>query len=217
MGWQWLRPGAMMRDAHTHNLQARDAVIAVEPLQFSPKPGLHYAVGIHPWQSQYATPSRIERLELVARHPQVVAIGETGLDSLRGASLEVQEQLMTKHVQLAHELSKPLVVHMVRTSGQVLKVWKRSARGVNVMIHGMRANERVARPLIEAGFYLSFGQNFNPHTLHATPLDRVLIETDDAPFLTIEQVVSRVALELGMSAASLLEMTTANLQAFLGS
>ena len=85
-----------MRDAHTHNLQARDAVIAVEPLQFSPKPGLHYAVGIHPWQSQDATPSRIERLELVARHPQVVAIGETGLDSLRGASLEVQEQLMTK-------------------------------------------------------------------------------------------------------------------------
>lgn len=205
----------MIIDAHTHNPRARQAIINVAPAQFVPQPGLVYAVGIHPWQSQDANEETIRLLGQAASHEQVVAIGETGLDSLRGAPLEKQRQLLDLHIALAQRRGKPLVMHMVRTSQQLLQAWRHSKASVNVMIHGMRSNERVARPLIDAGFYLSFGIHFNPRTLHATPLDHLLIETDDSTDVTIEQVAQRIAQELGMTTTALLHLIDTNAQKLL--
>lgn len=206
----------MIVDAHTHNPQAQDALIACDPMEFCPHEGRLYSVGIHPWKTADVMADRLQALAAVARHEQVVAIGETGLDALRGAPLNVQWDIFNRHIELAEALGKPLIVHMVRTSQQVLKAWRESGRAVAWVIHGMRGKPQVARPLLDAGFYLSFGPRFNPDTAAITPLEQMLIETDDSGTV-IDDVASAVAKARSTSVGNILDIATANAtRLFLG-
>lgn len=203
-------------DFHTHRLDAEDAVISVSPDRFSPESGKWYSVGIHPWDTAQAmgVPDE-ELLRQCAAHPQVLAIGETGLDSLRGAEMSVQREVFARHLSLAASVGKPVVVHSVRTAQEIL-AQRRGMRltAVPLAIHGMRANERVARLLLDAGCYLSYGIRFNPAALLATPLDRLLIETDDAPS-TIVEVARLVADTLSLDVDELIGLTNLNARRLL--
>ncbi|MBQ5466721.1 MAG: TatD family hydrolase, partial [Muribaculaceae bacterium] len=81
------------------------------------------------------------------------------------------------------------------TSQQVLKLWRDNPQAHNVAwaIHGYRGNENVARELLYAGFYLSYGAKFNEKALATTPLDHLLVETDDEPSGSIGEVLKAVA------------------------
>lgn len=180
---------------HSHDTTAERAIISVDVDEFKPQYGKVYSVGLHPWHIGDDWQQKIERLKEVAHHYLVVAIGETGLDSLKGAPLDVQEQVMREVVNIAAATGKPLIIHCVRTSQQVLKLWHDNPQAHNVawIIHGFRGNENVARELLDAGFYLSFGSKFNEQALAITPLDHLLVETDDDPASSIDQVLKAVA------------------------
>ena len=187
-------------DFHTHRSDATAALIAVDPRQFDPKTGHYYAVGFHPWHDvDLLTDSDFALLEQCARHPQVLAIGETGLDRIRGARLDVQKTVFIRHLQLARQLCMPVVVHNVRATQDILACrHQHHLDDVTLAIHGMRSNAHVARTLLDAGCYLSFGPIFNQQALLDTPLDRLLIETDDSP-ISIDEVANLVGAELGMT------------------
>ncbi len=206
----------MMLDCHTHRTDAAAALISVMPADFSPRPGKTCAVGIHPWHihTESAAEAQFAILVRVASCEQVAAIGETGLDSLRGAPLEVQLRWFERHIALAERVGKPLVVHCVRTSQQVLKAWRESKKGVPWLIHGFRGNARVAAPLVAAGFYLSFGERFNPDALRSVPLHQILAETDESQ-QPIEQIVDNLATELQMPGERLERVLADNLQRYL--
>ena len=198
-------------DFHTHRLDATGALIAVDPRRFDPQPGKWYSVGFHPWdQVESLTDSDFDLLEQCARHPQVLAIGETGIDRLRGGHLEQQEAAFVRHLQLARELGKPVVVHNVRATQDILDA-RRSARldDVTLVIHGMRGNVHVACTLLDAGCYLSYGPRFNVEALQATPPDRLLIETDDASS-TIFEVAQLVAESLKVTTDQVLAVSADN-------
>jgi len=199
-------------DIHTHRLDAPHAIISVEPHLFAPQPGLLYSVGHHPWSP---VPSSLDALTRAASHPQVVAVGETGIDTLRGASVGEQELLFSQHISLAQELGKPVIAHMVRSSQQLITVWRRlSPVGTSLIIHGMRGNANVARTLINAGCYLSFGEHFNPEALRATPHDRILAETDEST-LPIEQIIAAMAHTLNLTPSELTAIITRNTHTLL--
>lgn len=185
-------------DFHTHHPDATSAIISVHPSQFDPQPGKWYSVGIHPWDTVNGyTDADLDLLKRYASHPQVLAIGETGMDSLRGAELDLQAALFIRHLQLAHAVGKPVVVHTVRTSRQILDARRQAGlNAVPLVIHGMRGNEHVARVLLDAGCCLSFGPHFNTTAVLVTPSDRLLIETDDTN-ATIDEVATLVAQTLG--------------------
>ena len=203
-------------DFHTHRSDATAALISVDPRQFDPQPGLCYSVGFHPWDTmEVITPADFTLLEQCACHPQVLAIGETGIDSLRGADLETQEALFVRQLQLAHDTGRPVVVHSVRTAQQILDARNRAKlTTVPLAIHGFRGNEHVARTLLDAGCYLSFGARFNPAALPITPLDRLLIETDDAP-VNIHDVATLVAQTLHLPTDTILHNATTTAHHFL--
>ena len=203
-------------DCHTHHADATAALIAVDPRQFDPQPGLWYSVGYHPWHDvDKLTEADFKLLEQRARHSQVLAIGETGLDSLRGADLETQASVFVRHLQVAHATSKSVVVHCVRTAQRIIDERRKAGlTAVPLAIHGMRANERIARTLLDAGCYLSFGIRFNPATLLATPPDRMLIETDEAP-ATIREVASAIGDVLGMPYYQVIKTAAENTQRLL--
>lgn len=204
----------MVLDFHTHCLQAEHAIINADACRFFPQAGKCYSVGVHPWLAEDDAAAQWERVQALAAHPQVVAIGETGLDSLRGAPLAAQMLLFEHHIALANQVGKPLVVHMVRTSQQVLQVWRRCQHHVPCAIHGFRGNARVVQPLVEAGFYFSFGEHFNAEALRQAPLCQILAETDESA-LPIAAIIARMAEALSMPAADVQTLISANLHRFL--
>ncbi|MCC8175897.1 MAG: TatD family hydrolase [Bacteroidales bacterium] len=110
-------------DIHTHNLEALPpAVISVSP-GVELDPSRLYSVGVHPWDTA-AFDGDYTELERMAAMPNVVAIGETGLDALRGAPLERQEEIFRRHIEIAERVGKPLVLHVVKAWGRLLKIAK---------------------------------------------------------------------------------------------
>ena len=186
-------------DFHTHRLDATDALISVSPREFNPQPGKWYSVGYHPWRQVDALVEEdFDLLEQCARHDQVLAIGETGLDRLRGAELDIQAAMYVRHLKLAATLGKPVVVHSVRTAQDILNErHKAGLDDVQLIIHGMRGNAHVGHVLLQAGCYLSFGPHFNPDAILITPMNHLLIETDDSK-ATIDEVASLVATVLNI-------------------
>ena len=111
----------MIIDIHTHKEDSREALISVSPDKFLPKDGLFYSVGIHPWDSAAKNISGLfSLLEKALSHPQVLAIGETGLDRLQGAEMSIQEEIFARHCQLSESFKKPMVLHAVRTFDRIL-------------------------------------------------------------------------------------------------
>lgn len=167
-------------DCHTHVPGTSGAIINVAPGE--PRdPSLYYSVGIHPWMSGTYTPEDLERLAIDAAAPEVLAVGECGLDKLRGADMETQIRLLEHHNDIAERVGKPLIVHCVRAWGELLglrRAWQPSQPWV---IHGFRGKPELARQLVDAGCYISLGKLYNPGVPGAVPPDRILHETDALP------------------------------------
>ena len=85
-------------DIHTHHPAPQpEAVVCVTPENFNPMEGQLYSCGIHPWDSAGEIPDSVwEALATAARHPQVKAIGECGLDLVKGGALFRQMQVMKR-------------------------------------------------------------------------------------------------------------------------
>ncbi len=189
-------------DSHTHHA-ARGAIVNVSPAAFSPVPGMCYSVGIHPWEAGEVTVEHWQQLATAARSPQVVALGETGLDALRGPSPDVQQEVLARHVAMSEELSKPLILHCVKAFHVILAMRARLRPAQPWVVHGFRGKPQLARQLLNAGLYITLGPRFNAATACSLPGSRLLLETDDSG-LTIATVAARVAEARGEDVAATL-------------
>lgn len=182
----------MIKDIHTHRPDAREAVISVNPWEFAPVDGLCYSVGIHPWQAARAAEADFDRLAECATSGNVLMIGECGIDKLRGGDLPMQMSVLERHIALSEQVCKPLVLHCVRASNELCRLRRQLRPSMPWIVHGFRGNAHVASQLLDAGFYLSYGERFNPEALAITPADRLLAETDES-LLPIDEIHRRLA------------------------
>ncbi|MBD5366132.1 MAG: hydrolase TatD [Bacteroides sp.] len=173
-----------MIDFHTHRLDATDAIISLQPTNaadiIASRPHGTYSVGIHPWDTTAPADTDFDTVARLASLPQVVAIGETGLDRLRGADIATQELLFEQHIQLSETLRKPLIIHCVKAWDILLELHRRHRPSMPWGVHGFRGNPALARQLLDKGLYLSLGQHFNPATAALIPDHRLLAETDES-------------------------------------
>lgn len=175
-------------DFHTHNLlaPAGDAIINLplsavkQPEDFLIREGALYSVGLHPWWTSEAddVDALWENVKVLASHSQVVAIGECGFDRLRG-DIEVQKHLFPLHVSLSETLKKPVILHCVRAFDILLAAKKELRPRQRWTVHGFRGCPSLARQLLDAGFDLSYGKQYNSESFRLTPPDRRHIETDE--------------------------------------
>lgn len=174
-------------DVHTHNLwaPAGKAIInlpeeaLLSPGDFSLREGCLYSVGIHPWWTAQKMDAYYYGLQLWSMHPQVVAIGECGLDKLRGGSLDFQEEVFLRHLRLANELNKPVIIHCVRAFDRLLRLHREVSPLRERIVHGFRGKPALAQQLLAAGFYLSFGLYYHEDSFRLTPPERRYCETDE--------------------------------------
>ncbi len=175
-------------DVHTHrpDAPAGTAIINLpvetlrNPSTFQPRSGCLYSAGIHPWQtaSSDELDGLFEGLECLLSHPAVVAIGECGLDRLRGGSLDVQAEVLRRHLVLAERYVRPVILHCVRAFDLLLQIKKAQPISVPLIVHGFRGRAALARQLLDAGFDLSFGRHYQEEAYQATPPCRRWRETD---------------------------------------
>ena len=184
----------MILDIHTHRSAPQpDAVVACSPAGFDPLPDQLYSLGIHPWDLKAdVDPQTWTELENNLRRPEVVAVGEAGVDIPKGGLLFRQMLVFKRQILLSEELAKPLVIHDVKAHEIIIGMKKDINPSQNWVIHGFRYKPSVAKMFIDAGCWLSFGPLFNPETLLSVPEDRLLAETDDTP-VDIREVIRRLS------------------------
>ncbi len=161
-------------DTHTHSLRP-DAWVNRSPADIL-DPGFAYSMGVHPWN---AADFSLTELREAARSPLVEAIGETGLDKLKGPSMECQEAAFRGHIATSEEFRKPLIIHCVKAFDRLLALKKELKPQQRWIVHGFRGKPQLAAQLLAAGIDLSLGPAFNPFTAAIIPADRLHIETDD--------------------------------------
>jgi TatD DNase family protein len=122
----------------------------------------------------------------ITSNPRIVAIGETGLDKLKGPSFEVQTPVFKKHIEISEKLGKPVIIHCVKAWDELLEVKKDTKPSQPWIIHGYRGKPDLTKKLISDGFYFSVGENLNVDSMQLIPLDRLFCETDEGDMSIFE-------------------------------
>lgn len=168
-------------DIHTHHLPVHpeDAAIVNSLVPtFDVETGLFRSVGIHPWYI-YNVEEQLAELKRQVSFPDVVAIGETGLDKGAEAPLDCQREIFRASASLAENAGIFLIIHCVKAWDELIASKKELKPRVPWVIHGFRGNATLAGQLIRQGFYLSFGEYFNPGAVREAWPGRLFAETDD--------------------------------------
>ncbi len=161
--------------------------------------------------------SRQSRLATV---PQIVAVGECGIDKVRSnATLAEQLVWLEAQMRLACQLQRPILLHTVRAWAEMIKVRSQMAQEFAqlppMVLHGFRARGEVAQMMLSKGFVLSFGRRYDAEALHlAYEAKALLVETDEIPNgLThrkaIEATYAHIAGELATTPEALVSRVAA--------
>lgn len=174
--------------------EAEDALAAAQH-----NPRVWAACAIHPTRARELDDAARARLAEMARDPRCVAVGETGLDTYwirhkpeETAPLEVQEEALRWHIDLAVATRKALMIHNREGDADLMRILADAPEPREVVLHCFSSPLDVAHEAIERGYVLSFAGNVTfkrndelRAAAAAAPAGQLLIETD-APFMTPE-------------------------------
>ncbi|OGT04095.1 MAG: DNAase [Gallionellales bacterium RIFCSPLOWO2_02_60_31] len=199
-------------------------------------PNLYASVGVHPDYEGVEEPDAARLVEL-ARHPRVIAIGETGLDYFRlKGNLEWQRTRFRNHIRAARECGKPLIIHTREAAADTLRIMaEENAAGAGGVMHCFTETWEVAEAALAMGFYISFSGIVTfksakqiKEVAQRVPLERILIETD-APYLApvpyrgklnqpayVKHVAEEIALLRGIDVSEVGQRTTENFMRLFG-
>lgn len=185
----------MILDIHTHReAPYHEGLVNIDLQNFVPVEGQYYSVGIHPWETDAEiTPEMIEKVRELAGRPDVLAIGECGVDVAKGGPMFRQLQIFKSQVEISETVCKPMILHAVKATDIIMGLKRDLNPGQQWVIHGFRGKPQTAQMLLKAGILLSFGPKFNAETVASMPAGTILAETDDS-IETIEQVVASLSL-----------------------
>jgi len=194
-------------------------------------PGTIFAgVGVHPHDATTYSDEVGLQFRALAQEPEVVAIGEFGLDYYRMLSpRDVQRAVFCAHLQLARECDLPCIIHVRDSHDDVIELLRAHGQGLRGVFHCFSGNVAQAEECLSFdGFLLSFAGpltrqgNDLPEVARMVPLERVLVETD-SPYLVpkplqakrneplfVKHVAEKLAEIRGMTLAEIARITSAN-------
>lgn len=196
---------------------------------------VHAVIGIHPHEARHYRPEDHEWLLAMCRRPEVVAIGETGLDYHYDLSpRDSQKVCFEAQLQLAKETGLPIVLHSREAWDDCFSILDMH-RNIHGVAHCFGGGIEEAQRLLNLGFLISFSGNITypksqvlRDVAAMLPLEKVLIETD-CPYLSpkewrgkrnepayVTAVASQIAVLKGINAEEVAEATFHNACAFYG-
>jgi TatD DNase family protein len=155
-------------------------------------PNLYLCVGVHPSESGKTPDDYLDRLRDHARHPRVVAIGETGLDFYRDyAPRADQERWFRAQLALADEMGLPVVIHQRSAFEETLAILEETRPAAGGVLHCFDDGEEAAARARAIGFklglggVLTYGHEALERAVRVAPWEMLVLETD-APYLEPE-------------------------------
>ena len=183
-------------------------------------------VGVHPHEATHG----IDTIRDLVDHPDVMAIGEAGLDYFYDHSpRDTQRQVFAEHIQLAHDHNLPLVIHTRDAWDETFEILDAETMPTRTVFHCFTGGPSELDRCLERGAYVSFSGivSFPSATelreaAIRCPLSRMLVETD-SPYLApvphrgrpnqpawVAAVGTAIADLRGTSIAEIATVTTAN-------
>jgi TatD DNase family protein len=198
-------------DIHTHSPASSGnpiQIINLFPEQSMIPLAAHsfYSVGWHPWfLKEELVDEYLYIVSIASQRQEVLAVGECGLDHLSKVPFPLQKEVFRQQALIAERVGKPLLIHCVRASNEVIRIKKELKPKVPWIIHGFNSNLITGRALLRNDFYLSLGVDLLKDFSNARkflpeiPLDRLFFETGDME-IAIEEIYQIGAMKLNMSA-----------------
>ena len=195
---------------------------------------IHFTAGVHPHEAKGWNLEVARDIERALRRPKAVAVGEIGLDYHYNYSPPAEQRaVFREQITLARSLGLPIVIHTREAWDDTFAILKdENGRAAGGVFHCFSGGPEEARRCLDLGFYLSFAGPItfkNTQALAeaavATPLERLLIETD-APYLSphplrgqrneparVVLVAERIAALKGLAPETVGQAATRNLEA----
>jgi len=146
-------------------------------------PGVRVAVGFHPCDVRAERMAEMDEIEALAAEPEVVAIGETGLDAHwpDNAPPEVQEEFLKRHISLSKKSGKPLVLHHRKAGERVAEILEQEGPpAAGGTFHCFAGDLALARRVVAMGFKLGVGGS---STFKKSPIPAILREVEPGAFV----------------------------------
>ena len=209
---------------------------AVELSEFHPDL-IRAAAGIHPTASADADPDDVAELKELLEHPNVVAVGETGLDYHHdNATPEEQKAMFRRQLQMSRRTDKPVIIHSRSAEEDTLRILREADEPIQGVRHCFDGSLQMAEEFVELGLSISFtalitrgGHKKLKAAAAHLPEDCIMVETD-CPFMTpagadanrnepalLRRTVETIAELREMEPDELAELTTRNARELFGS
>ena len=210
-------------DIHTHTEKSSENLLQIVNLNLE-SPCLeqgYYSYGIHPWaldKADFQVDEALNKLKENLQQPQVIALGEAGLDKMHKASFKQQIAVFERQIELSEALRKPMILHNVRSHNEIIALRKKHKAQQPWIVHGFSGTEQDVQQLIGQGIYLSVGESLlHPErkiykSFKFIDLDYLFLETDMAE-IGIEKVYEVAARLLEMDNNALREKIFRNFAA----
>ncbi|MDR3284408.1 MAG: TatD family hydrolase [Treponema sp.] len=153
-------------------------------------PGVYHAVGVAP--SEVNTPGKdwMQTVEQSLKLPNVVAVGETGLDYFRKfGNKRSQIELFINQLEIAEKNNKPVIIHNRDAGKDILDILIDRPPSAGAVFHCYSEDASYASRALKLNVYFSFAGNLtyrNARNLHETvlniPVERIMIESE-SPFM----------------------------------
>ena len=194
-------------DIHTHTVHTDSNLIQIVNLNLNqpcPEQGF-FSYGIHPWEADKADfqmETALQSLEEKVKLPNVVALGEAGLDKMHKATFERQIELFERQIELSETMQKPMILHDVRSHNEIIALRKKHKAVQPWIVHGFSGTEQDIKQLIGQGIYLSVGESL----LHPKRKIHKSFKFIDLNYLFLETDMAEIGVEkVYEAAAKLLE------------
>lgn len=141
------------------------------------------SVGIHPWYANLIEDNFL-KIEQNASKKNCVAIGEIGLDKLKGPDFKIQKEVFTKQILIAERMELPVILHCVKSWNEVLEIKRQIQPKQTWIFHGFN-KVGIIKSVLEQGLMVSIGVSILTNiklqeALFLIPDECLLLETDDA-------------------------------------
>ena len=189
-------------DIHTHRIKLCDNLIQIVNLDLErpcSEQG-YFSYGIHPWaldRADFQVDEALNKLKENLQQPQVIALGEAGLDKFH-ADFEQQIRFFERQIVLSENMKKPMILHDVKSHNEIIALRKKHRVKQPWIVHGFNGTAQDAAQLTRQGIFLSVGESLlHPdrkiyNSLKTIDIDYVFFETDMAE-IGIEKVYETAA------------------------
>jgi len=187
----------MLFDSHSHNLSLENAVIFNKSVGSESDVTSFFSFGIHPWNSELIEDNfLIFEQEVLKKN--CLAIGEIGLDRLKGPEISIQIDVFWKQIEISERLQLPVIIHCVKAWNELYLIYKEIQPKQTWVFHGFN-KVGILQDVLKTEMMISIGASiFNniqlQESINSIPNNKLLLETDDENIDIIEiyQKVSEI-------------------------